>query len=424
MNFSLRLDQFTRAGLLLFVFAIPWSSALYRISMLILLLALTAYIAHDVLNKQFNNQKLALWRIPLDPIWSFGVALSAWVILSSFWTLGTQENYFFDAWRYSKLWMIPVFGFLIYRAFENSPLPLIKSFALGCILLMLPSFLDYLGISQSIGLDSYLTGNPAYSRETASGLNLVYFRNHIVHGFHVTILFGILAVTSPTKSKLGGLYVFMAFCCVYDIAFLIIGKMAIFSMLLSMLIVVLYYFSNWKKGLLVSLVLLLMVFSVALLSETVQHRIFLIWSEAKDFFQNQNINSSGGNRLHYWHISLAMFLDHPLVGAGAGAFRTGLEISKDPLSNNFHYHTHNEYLSQLSQFGLVGFGLFSGLLISLHRGCINWKYKKIQAYGMFVVMIFSLNALSDSSLHNEWEGWTLVFFSGLIFSQRIGKHNQ
>jgi hypothetical protein len=155
MNFTLRLDQFTRAGLLLFVFAIPWSSALYRISMLMLLLALTVYIAHDLFNKH-NHQKLALWRIPLDPVWSFGVALSTWVVLSYFWTLGTQDNYFFDAWRYSKLWMIPVFGFLIYRSFENYPLLLIKSFALGCILLMLPSFLDYLGASQIIGLDSYL----------------------------------------------------------------------------------------------------------------------------------------------------------------------------------------------------------------------------------------------------------------------------
>jgi O-antigen ligase len=423
MNFTLRLDQFTRAGLLLFVFAIPWSSALYRISMLMLLLALTVYVAHDLFNKH-SHQKLALWRIPLDPVWSFGVALSTWVVLSYFWTLGTQDNYFFDAWRYSKLWMIPVFGFLIYRAFENHPLPLVKSFALGCILLMLPSFLDYLGVSQSIGLDSYLKGNPAYSRETASGLNLVYFRNHIVHGFHVAILFGILAITYAKKSKFAGLYVFLAFCCVCDIAFLVIGKMALFSLLLSMLIVVVYYFSNWRKGLLLSLVFLLIVFSIGLVSETVQHRIFLIWSEAKEFFQNQNINSSGGNRLHYWYISLAMFLDHPLIGAGAGAFRTGLEVSKDPLSNSFHYHTHNEYLSQLSQFGLVGFGLFSGLLISLYHGCINWKHNTVQACGMFVVIIFLLNALSDSSLHNEWEGWTLVFFSGLIFSQRIGKHNR
>jgi len=423
MNFTLRLDQFTRAGLLLFVFAIPWSSALYRISMLMLLLALTVYIAHDLFNKH-NHQKLALWRIPLDPVWSFGVALSTWVVLSYFWTLGTQDNYFFDAWRYSKLWMIPVFGFLIYRSFENYPLLLIKSFALGCILLMLPSFLDYLGASQIIGLDSYLKGNPAYSLETASGLNLVYFRNHIVHGFHVAILFGILAVTYSKKSKFAGLYVVLAVCCVYDIAFLVIGKMALFSLFLSMLIVLVYYFSNWKKGLLLSLVVLLIVLSIALVSATVQHRIFLIWSEAQDFFQNQNINSSGGNRLHYWHISLAMFLDHPLLGAGAGAFRTGLEISKDPLSNSFHYHTHNEYLSQLSQFGLVGFGLFSGLLISLYNGCIKWKHNTVQACGMFVVIIFLLNALSDSSLHNEWEGWTLVFFSGLIFSQRIGNHNR
>jgi O-antigen ligase len=119
-----------------------------------------------------------------------------------------------------------------------------------------------------------------------------------------------------------------------------------------------------------------------------------------------------------------MFLDHPLIGAGAGAFRSALEITQDPLVTNNHLHTHNEYLSQLSQFGIVGFILFLGLLISLLRACWDWRRQQVQACILAVVLIFSLNALSDSSLHNEWEGWTLVFFGGLVLSQRFRKEHQ
>jgi Kef-type K+ transport system membrane component KefB len=101
-----------------------------------------------------------------------------------------------------------------------------------------------------------------------------------------------------------------------------------------------------------------------------------------------------------------------------------LEITQDPLVTNNHLHTHNEYLSQLSQFGIVGFILFLGLLISLLRACWDWRRQPVQACILAVVLIFSLNALSDSSLHNEWEGWTLVFFGGLVLSQRFAKEHR
>ena len=425
MTHAMRIDQLARAGLLLFAFAIPWSSALYRISLLLIFLAFAAYVVFDLVGYQQSKKYPAIWRIPFDPIWGFALALSIWVMLSYFWTSGKQELYFFDTWRYIKLWMLPLFAYLMARVFQNNHRLLIVSFCLGCVILMTPSFLDYFEVFNRIGLSAYLKGNPAYSRDTASGLNLVYFRNQIVHGFHIALLFSFLIFIAPAIGNIKVICFFLAACCVFDITNLIIGKMALFSLMLSMLLATIYSISDWrKKGLPAVISFVLIFIFTFIFSVELQHRVMLIWREAYDFFLSQNINSSGGNRLHYWQISLAMFLDHPLIGAGAGAFRSGLETSQDPLVTNHHYHTHNEYLSQLSQFGIVGFILFLGLLISLLRACWDWRRQPVQACILAVVLIFSLNAFSDSSLHNEWEGWTLVFFGGLILSQRFRKEHQ
>ena len=198
----MRIDQLARAGLLLFAFAIPWSSALYRISLLLIFLAFAAYVVFDLVGYQKSKKYPPIWRIPFDPIWGFALALSIWIMLSYFWTSGKQELYFFDAWRYIKLWMLPIFAYLMARVFKDNQLILIVSFCLGCVILMTPSFLDYFEVFNRIGLSEYLKGNPAYSRDTASGLNLVYFRNQIVHGFHIALLFSFLIFIAPAKGNI------------------------------------------------------------------------------------------------------------------------------------------------------------------------------------------------------------------------------
>lgn len=424
MNTFPGLDQITKIGLLLFAFSISWSSALYRISMLMVLTAFIGYITMALVSKSPTSKFPPIWKMPFDPIWAIAIGLSCWVMLSFFWTTGSWELYFFDAWRYTKLWMIPVFAYLIFRVFQDKPNQLIKAFCWGCVVLMIPSFMDFFGLMHLTGLDVYLKGNPSYSRQSSSALDLTYFRNHIVHGFHVSLLFAIMAMAALSGRRLRWINTIIALCCIFDIGFLINGKMALLSLALSVLMVTWYLVRNVEKKLFFFFLLIAVFLLILVLSSTFQNRLMVVWYEAQEFFLHENIQSSSGNRLHYWKISLGMFLDNPFWGAGAGAFRQGLEATKDPLAANFHFHTHNEYLSQLSQFGLVGIILFIGLLLSVVRSCADWKTHFVQACTVVTVFVFSLNALSDSSLHNEWEGWTLVFFSGLVLSQNFSKHFQ
>ena len=53
-----------------------------------------------------------------------------------------------------------------------------------------------------------------------------------------------------------------------------------------------------------------------------------------------------------------MFKNAWLIGAGAGSFSQYLVDTKDFYANSGYSHAHNEYLSILSQYGLIGFLLF------------------------------------------------------------------
>ena len=65
-------------------------------------------------------------------------------------------------------------------------------------------------------------------------------------------------------------------------------------------------------------------------------------------------------RLPIWQSSIDVFLQHPLIGIGAGAFGTSIE----PVFGAYIV-AHNAFLSILIELGVVGFLLFAGALTSL-----------------------------------------------------------
>ena len=410
-----QLDRITKYSLLIFAFSIPWSSALYRMSVLSLCICFSVYVLLDISRKSSAYSGVELLNLEPQIEWIWPLLLTAWVCLSWFWTSGSNELYRFDAWRYVKLTMIPVIGFFMHRLFHENELQVIKAFCVGIIILMIPTYLDYLGVFNLLGLTGYIKGDAAYKHDSTLGMNLVYWHNQIVHGFHVAMLFAISILTRPKEGKANYLHFALALLCAFDIIFLIVGKMALFSLLLSAFVVLI--FTVKEKGRLKYLFLGALTIVLIFMSiDAVQLRALTPWHEMMNFFLNNQIDTSIGNRLHYWQISLDLFCNQPIIGNGAGSFRQWLISHTDPLAQNHHYHTHNEYLTQLSQFGLIGLGLFFGLVYLVFKSALKNPNQMVRHCILVVLVIFLINAISDSSLHNEWEGWTLVLFSGIAIS--------
>jgi O-antigen ligase len=415
MTNNSRLDQISKYSLLVFAFSIPWSSALYRMSILSLCICFAAFVCLAISKKFIKDSEVEYLNLEPRIEWIWPLLLTAWVCLSWFWTSGSNELYRFDAWRYVKLTMIPVIGFFIQRLFRGNELQVIKAFCFGIIILMIPTYLDFLGLFNLLGLTGYIKGDAAYKHDSALGMNLVYWHNQIVHGFHVAMLFAISILTRPKEGKTKYLHDALALLCAFDVIFLIVGKMALFSLLASAFVVLI--FTEQAKGRLKFLLFGALASVVLFISiDAVQLRALTPWYEMMNYFHNNQIDTSIGNRLHYWQISLDLFSNHPIIGNGAGSFRQWLISHTDPLVENHHYHTHNEYLTQLSQFGLIGLGLFSVMFYFVIKSAFNNPNKVVKHCILVVLVIFLINAMSDSSLHNEWEGWTLVLFSGIAIS--------
>lgn len=71
-------------------------------------------------------------------------------------------------------------------------------------------------------------------------------------------------------------------------------------------------------------------------------------------------------RLHMWAAGLRMFADHPVLGVGAGMFAVAYgQAYRDPgFAYNTWWTAHNSVIQVVAELGLLGFLLWTGLLVS------------------------------------------------------------
>jgi len=407
-------EKTTKYTLLAFYFSIPFSSALYRISTLILLCILLAdtarfigqriYLGHTSINLNIYNKKIIY--LP--------ILLFAWIAFSKIWTTAPQSLYTYEVWRYEKLLMIPALAYLQIQYYRNSYKELIAAFLFGVVMLMIPTYLDFTGVFNWFGYDGASFANESYIHMTDQGRNLVYFKNQIVHGYMTSILCTTLFAYFIYNKKNNIKYLIGIFFCFFTILFLIKGRMALIGLIGSFVILFLYFDIDKKKKILFLMSISILGAIFAISNNTIQIRIESIYKEAYNYIVYSDITTSGGTRLHYLSISWNLFLQHPLLGAGGGAFREFLIKSNDPLVSQNHYHTHNEYMTLLSLYGSVGIGIFLWLIREIYAGLSQIDSPEVK-YSIFsAITIFLINALTDSSLNNQWEGWAFILFTSLV----------
>jgi len=295
-------------------------------------------------------------------------------------------------------------------------LGILAALGAGIAVLMLPTLLDASGVATALHLPIKQFANQAYTTEhTAKGFaNLVYWKNQIAHGFFVSILCFISLCCAAQWKRFRLPLVLLAIVCVIDIVFLIYGRMALLSLAASLPLFALLQIRSLKIRLL-AVACLLGLFAAAYFSmDVVNQRIQTIVTEARGYYQDDNPATSAGVRLHYWKTSLQLFNESKLFGVGAGGFRHFLETTQDQFSNENHSHTHNEYLTALAQYGLVGLAALLAVLVLAYRQARTLDDKVERNCYQGILAIFALGCLSDSMLYNQDEGWTLVFVFALI----------
>lgn len=399
-------DRIAYIFMLILTFGLPWSGALFRIG----LFGFIFFGLSSILGK-FSPKK-----IPYSNPIKFGYFLFIWIIIGAIYSPAPQYLIQHDISHYRKLTLI--LPFVIFLRTNNRRINIIYALLAGTIFLMIPTFYDAFDINKIFPFDfSFMQSIHYQSKESGKIENLVYIRDHIVHGYFVCILLAASMTFSIYRKKYRYAYIFLAVVCTFDLLFLIRGRAALLCALFLFPLIALKTLQTTKSKIGIILALIAASFTLTFIPH-IHQRISSIATETASYASTSTLVTSAGTRIHYWTISKNIFIQHPLIGGGLGSFRNTLVTQNDPLLGSNHFHAHNEFITLASQNGILGLLIFLGFIGTLVKACMDSKNNEINLFGFLFIFIFCFNALTDSSLFNELEGWTFVMLAAVIASER------
>lgn len=406
-DLSNQLTETSRRMALLCAFGIPWANGFFNWGFYLMMICFLLGIGSQT-----------RWREVLtSPVVIIALLMFGWILLRTLtaplgWDLARP-----DLLNYRKLLAIPVLVTLFPTTEHKRQL--VIAYCLGVAVLMLPTLLDGVGLGHLIEHMTFFKRNAAYSLTDRGAPNLVYWRNQIAHGFHVSTLLAACLVSAVTCKRYRPHLIAVAALCAADLLFFIYGRMALLSLFVSLVVIGTLMLPSKKHVALMLGGIAILATTAFITIPTVQVRLSSIKTETASFIATKDITTAAGQRLHYWGVSWDMFRESPLFGAGSGAFKARLRATKDPLLPAGHGHTHDEYLTQLSLYGLVGLAFYLALLGITFRNARRLGDPWLAGFTTSAVLLFALNAVTDSSLHNDWEGWTFVLLAAIACG-RIG----
>jgi hypothetical protein len=123
-------------------------------------------------------------------------------------------------------------------------------------------------------------------------------------------------------------------------------------------------------------------------------------------------------RLIYWKTGFTIAKQSWLFGIGSGdiqqAFQKQYELDNSPLTMNNRNRSHNQFLTYFITFGVIGFLLFSWILIK------TWNYCRVQnnLLGIIFLVISMLSFLVEDTLETQMGVTFFAFFFGYFISQK------
>lgn len=151
---------------------------------------------------------------------------------------------------------------------------------------------------------------------------------------------------------------------------------------------------------------------------SVKFRMNNMFKQISLYISENKTDTSVGARFEMWRIATNIFLENPILGAGANEFNLRLnkkiESGQFPQSYSILHEPHNEYLYALSSRGILGFLSLVLLLIVpiLHfRKYTRYQYdgaRRFAEAGEIFILCYAIFGLTASML-DFWR--SLIFFS-------------
>lgn len=152
--------------------------------------------------------------------------------------------------------------------------------------------------------------------------------------------------------------------------------------------------------------------------------IFILCFQIFDFGSLSSIY----DRVYYWRVSLALWLENPIIGVSVSSFRDAYHqmavsgsvepfIAPDGSINKLDYiqHSHNIFIMLLASTGILGLGTFIWLFINAIRLIIKNHEGLRLGLLTWPIVLFTIG-LTGWNIYNSWYQSLLAFFLVLIGS--------
>jgi O-antigen ligase len=351
-----------------------------------------------------KDKKIILFK----PIFISFLIFILYCLLSFIWTSST----FFESFDYiHKYWyLLP--AFIIYKYLK-------KEYIHKTIFL----FLSGIFISEIFSCGNYIT---LWEIGGGDNNNPSVFMHHVFFSIFLAITSLILQIKIILEKNIQIRLIYISLLLITLITlFINIGRTGQISFFLSSLFIIIYFYKDkWKK----LLIFLLFTLSIIALNykfnSTFNSRVNLIKSDFEQILIKKDYYNSLGGRIGFWILTkdiIGQSNKNLLFGVGVNK---NMDISHKLINEKYpelYYnktlnHFHSMYLEIITQFGLIGLILFILILISLFK--IKIENIEIRLIYYSSILTFIVSSIVDVPFYKDAPLSLFAFILGVSFSCR------
>jgi O-antigen ligase len=254
----------------------------------------------------------------------------------------------------------------------------------------------------------FITGEPS---------NPTVFKKHITQ--NILMAFGCLLFAELAHAAVGSrlrlLWGALAALAAFNVLFLVQGRT---GYLVLAALALLYLSTRMRlRGVVAAVFLVAIGFVSAYeLSPSFHDRVSAGIGEADRFQPGQKAEGGVGERLEFYHNTLAIIRDHPVLGVGTGGFVHAYAEKVQGTEMKPTRNPHNQYLLTTVEVGIGGLVLLLLLFVQQWRNAARLPYEHLKILARGLVLTMMVGSVFNSLLIDHVESLLFAWLSGLLFS--------
>ena len=309
--------------------------------------------------------------------------------------------------KYIKFIYIPILFYYI-KIFDNRNL-IIKSFIIGCTIILCLSYLKFFDIFDFELFYNFLEKiHLADVKEKIIVNNTAIFQHYIIQGI-VLSFYSFLCLYLGVKEK-KYTYCALSIFAFINVLFLNDSRASYILIIFLLLLSIFFIIKNVK--IIISFLLILAILMFSQFSENFESR-FKILSTDINYIAKNNYDTSLGLRYLWAKVGFENLREKPIFGFGAGSFKKTAEnyYVKYNISPHEKYVTnnpHNEFISISTQLGTFG------LLIFLTFFSYLFLESKKNVFNIGIVVTIFISSIFNSAFYDNMLGLFLIIILCLV----------